>query len=336
MVSQETADILIWALAALGIAAILFAVLYPRLMGDAGAERIQSVTASRSKKVAARSASDVTANRKKAVTESLKEIDLRKKKTTEKASLRTRLSQAGIDADAREYYIASAILGVVTAVGVFMSLPSTMGSMALPMAAVAGIVGALGLPGWILNYLVKRRQLKFLANLANAIDVVVRGVKTGLPLNECLGIIARESPEPLCSEFREVVDQQRLGVTMGEALDRLVQRVPLPEVKFLAIVISIQQSSGGNLSEALGNLSQVLRDRFSMKLKVKALSAEALASAMVLGSLPPMVIVLLHLSSPQYLAPLFSTKTGQMATMFGLFWMSCGVLTMKKMINFKY
>jgi tight adherence protein B len=204
------------------------------------------------------------------------------------------------------------------------------------LSGVAGFVGAMGLPGWVLNFLIKRRQTKFISNLANAIDVVVRGVKTGLPLNECLGIIARESPEPIASEFKEVVDQQRMGVTLSDALDRLVTRMPLPEVKFLAIVISIQQSAGGNLSEALGNLSQVLRDRFSLKLKVKALSAEAMASAMVLGSLPPMVILLIQLSTPTYLAPMYETKTGQMLVVFGAFWMGMGILMMRKMINFKY
>ena len=336
MVSPETSELLIWAFAAIGIAGLVMAILLPRLSPDSGAERIQNVTASRTKKVAARSAADVTASRKKAVSETLKELDHRKKKSTEKASLRTRLQQAGLDFEPREYWIASACLGVASAVIAYLSLPASLGGVGLALAGVAGFVGTLGLPGWILKFLVKRRQTKFIANLANAIDIVVRGVKTGLPLNECLGIIAREAPEPIASEFKEVVDQQRLGVTMSEALDRLVARVPLPEVKFLAIVISIQQSAGGNLSEALGNLSQVLRDRFSLKLKVKALSAEAMASAMVLGSLPPIVILLLHLSSPRYLEPLFLTKTGQMMTLFGAFWMSVGIMMMRKMINFKY
>jgi len=336
MVDQETFEILFWALAALGVAGVLFAFVYPMLANDAGADRLKSVTTSGPKKVASRSAADVTMNRKKAVTESLKEIEHRKKKTTERASLRTRLQQAGLDIEAREYWIGSAILGVVTAIAVSFSLPQSLESMNIIFSAIAGIVGVFGLPSFILNKMIKRRQNKFIANLANAIDVVVRGVKTGLPLNDCLGIIARESPEPIASEFKEVVDQQRLGVTLGEALDRLVVRVPLPEVKFLAIVISIQQSAGGNLSEALGNLSQVLRDRFSIKLKVKALSAEALASAMVLGSLPPMVILLLQLSAPTYLTPLFSTKVGNFLLMFGAFWMACGIAIMRKMINFKY
>ena len=286
MVDGETAEILIWACAAIGIVGTILALVYPMIVNVEATERLQNVTASRTTKVAARSAADVTANRKKAVSETLKDLENKKKRTTEKASLRSRLLQAGLEIKVREYWIGSVILGAVVAIGSFVSMPESLGAIGPLLSAVAGFVGALGLPGWILNFLIKRRQTKFLSNLANAIDVVVRGVKTGLPLNECLGIIARESPDPIGTEFKEVVDQQRMGVTLGEALERLVQRMPLPEVKFLAIVISIQQSAGGNLSEALGNLSQVLRDRFSLKLKVKALSAEALASAMVLGSLP--------------------------------------------------
>jgi tight adherence protein B len=232
--------------------------------------------------------------------------------------------------------MSSLFLGGVIAAVTFFSAPASMAGVTPLLALVAGFVGAMGLPGWILNYLIKRRQQKFTANLANAIDVVVRGVKTGLPLNECLGIIARESPEPICSEFKEVVDQQRMGVTLAEALERLVQRVPLPEVKFLAIVISIQQSAGGNLSEALGNLSQVLRDRYGMKLKVKALSAEAMASAMVLGSLPIAVVTLILITSPDYLTPMVETKVGNMLILFGAAWMGCGIAMMRKMINFKY
>ena len=126
-------------------------------------------------------------------------------------------------------------------------------------------------------------------------------MKSGLPLNECLAIIARESDEPLAGEFREVIDQQRVGVPLGEALERLTTRMPLPEVRFLAIVVAIQQQAGGNLSEALGNLSTVLRDRFQLRMKVKALSAEAKASAWVLASLPPVVMFMVYGASPDYI-----------------------------------
>ena len=167
-------------------------------------------------------------------------------------------------------------------------------------------------------------------------DVVVRGVKSGLPLNECLQIIARESPEPIASEFREVVEQQRVGITLSDALSRLCQRVPLAEVRFLAIVIGIQQSAGGNLSEALGNLSGVLRDRIRMKMKVKALSSEATASAAVLASLPPGVMLMVWGTSPDYIMPLFTSKFGNFLIAIGLIWMGLGVMVMQKMINFKY
>ena len=177
---------------------------------------------------------------------------------------------------------------------------------------------------------------KFLSQLANAIDVIVRGVKSGLPLNECLQVIARESPEPLASEFRDVVEQQRLGVPLGEGLERMSERLPLPEVRFLTIVIGIQQQAGGNLSEALSNLSGVLRDRQMLAMKVKALSAEAKASAMVLASLPPGVMIMVYISTPDYIMPLFTTMPGRFLVAVGAVWMLTGVLIMRKMINFKF
>jgi tight adherence protein B len=149
-------------------------------------------------------------------------------------------------------------------------------------------------------------------------------------------VIARESPEPLAGEFRNVVEQQRLGVPLGDALERMYDRVPLAEVRFLTIVIAIQQQAGGNLSEALGNLSGVLRDRHMLALKVKALSAEAKASAMVLASLPPGVMFMVYMTSPGYMMPLFTTTPGRFMIAAGAVWMMIGVLVMKKMINFKF
>ena len=180
------------------------------------------------------------------------------------------------------YWIASAILGGVFGLGLFISFPSIP-----PIAiAVVAFIGVFGLPRWVLGKITKWRQQKFLNEFANAIDVIVRGVKSGLPLNECLGIIARESPSPIREEFQDVVEQQRVGIPLQECFERMMQRMPLAEVKFFGIVIGIQQQAGGNLSEALGNLSGVLRDRKMLSAKVKALSAEAKASAAVLGALP--------------------------------------------------
>src|SRR5690606_8591269 len=160
-----------------------------------------------------------------------------------------------------------------------------------PLGAGMGFfVGLFGLPRWFLGVLVSGRQKKFASQLADAIDVIVRGVKSGLPLNQCLRIIAAESPEPLKSELQARCDGQAMGVPLDVGMQRMYDRMPLPEVNFFSIVLVIQQKTGGNLSESLGNLSSVLRSRKLMKEKVKALSAEANASAMIIGSLPLVVM----------------------------------------------
>ncbi|MGD9783084.1 MAG: type II secretion system F family protein [Hyphomicrobiaceae bacterium] len=318
-------------LGALAIAAVVFTFLWPYLSGEKKTEkRISNVSANRARGAGKRVATDNAASRRKAVADTLKELETRQK-SREKVTLRSRLERAGMEASPKTFYTWSAISGVITAALCFLSFPTA------PLAApIAGFVGAFGLPRWYLKHVTKRRQTKFLKEFANAIDVIVRGVKSGLPLNECLGIISRESPEPIASEMTQVVEQQRVGIPLGECLDRLMDRVPLPEVKFFAVVIAIQQQAGGNLSEALGNLSGVLRDRVKLQMKVKALSAEAKASAGVLAALPPVVGTLVFLTSPSYIALLWSTKTGQFLLLLSAFWMFCGVMVMKKMINFKF
>lgn len=332
MLSPDMMPIVVALLGAAAIGAIIFTLIYPIISGDKKREkRMATVTEARSVKIATRSAVDVAANRRKQVSETLKDIEKRDKK--EKVSIRLQLQRAGIDAEPKSFWIASVVCGVICGLGVYFSMS---GSMARVAAIAAAFIGTLGLPRFILKKLVVRRQNKFLAELANAIDVVVRGVKSGLPLNECLQVIARESPEPIATEFKEVVEQQRVGVPLSEALDRLMVRMPLSEVKFLAIVIAIQSQAGGNLSEALGNLSGVLRDRIRMRMKIKALSAEAKASAAVLASLPPGVMIMMSMTTPDYIAPLYSTRAGNMFLLAGLFWMGLGVLVMRKMINFKF
>lgn len=327
-------DLLIPLFGGIAVSALIFAFIYPMFGSDNAVDkRMASVTVSRQVKVAARSAEDAATNRRKQVSDKLKELEDRQKQK-EKITLRLRLQRAGIMMTPQAFWITSAICGAVCAIGVVMSFES---SLLIQVAAmVAGFVGMFGLPRWLLGKMTHWRQQKFLAEMANSLDVVVRGVKSGLPLNECLQIVARESPEPICSEFREVVEQQRVGIPLGEALERLAERMPLPEVRFLTIVIGIQAQAGGNLSEALGNLSEVLRSRIRMAMKVKALSAEATASAAVLASLPPGVMGMVYMSSPDYIMPLLTTKMGHFMIAVGLFWMGCGVLVMQKMINFKY
>jgi tight adherence protein B len=204
------------------------------------------------------------------------------------------------------------------------------------VAGAAGLIAMLGVPRFLLSYLTKRRQKKFLAEFANAIDIIVRGVKSGLPLNDCLQIIAAESPEPVKTEFVELMEQQRVGVTLAQGLERMLSRMPLAEVSFFMIVISIQQQAGGNLAEALGNLANVLRDRKRLKSKVDAFSSEAKSSAAIIGALPLAVMGLVYVSTPAYISLLWTEKLGHMMLMGSAVWMLCGVLVMRKMINFDY
>jgi len=318
-------------LAALAFGGLAYALLYPYFSSDKEQDtRVKSIVDS---KRAVLTPLEQVAARRKPVAQTLKEIEERQK-AAQKVSLRLRLARAGLKITPRVFWLASFVCGGVLAAIVSLSLPPSATRMFL--VVVVGLIGVLGVPRWVINRMTKRRQQKFTLELPNAIDIVVRGMKSGLPLNECLSIVARESAEPLASEFREVMDQQRVGVPLGEALEKLTGRMPLPEVKFLSIVIAIQQQSGGNLSEALGNLSGVLRDRVRLQMKIKALSAEAKASAMVLAALPPTVMFLLYITSPDYIAPLFQTRMGNFALLGCGLWMMTGVLVMKKMINFKF
>jgi tight adherence protein B len=332
MVSPELMQFGALALAGLAVAGLVYALAYPYVSGEREAEkRIKGVTEARAKRSARMTQMEQTAQRKQAVADTLKEIEERQQKRS-KVSLRLRLLRAGLDITARTFWILSVAAGALTAVLVFIAMPSVH-----PIAAIsAGFVGAFGLPRWVVNFLTKRRQSKFVTEFANSIDIIVRGVKSGLPLNECLGIIARESPEPIRSEFQEVVEQQRVGVPLAECFDRMMNRMPLAEVRFFAIVIAIQQQAGGNLSEALGNLSGVLRDRKQLAAKVQAMSAEAKASAMVLGSLPFAVMSMVYVTTPHYISLLWTEPLGQFMLLGAALWMTCGIFVMKKMINFKY
>jgi tight adherence protein B len=209
------------------------------------------------------------------------------------------------------------------------------GAGMLPAVGLAFAAG-FGLPRWLLGFLKKRREAKFLSALPDAVDVIVRGIKAGLPLFESIKVVAADTPEPLKSEFNAIIETQAIGIPLGEACARLYDRMPLPEANFFGIVISIQQKSGGNLSEALGNLSKVLRDRKKMAEKIQAMSMEAKASAAIIGSLPPIVMLLVYLSTPDYISLLWTHPTGRLMLAGCVLWMSAGIFVMKKMINFDF
>jgi tight adherence protein B len=266
--------------------------------------------------------------RKKQIADSLKDLEKRRGQT--RLSLEMKIQQAGLFISRRQFMIFSVIGGLMIALLVFLA------SHSLYIAGPAAVIGLLGLPNLTLAQLRKRRINKFIAEFPNAIDIIVRGVKAGLPLGDCLRIIANEAAEPVRGEFRIITETQAMGLSLGEAVDKLAQRVPITEANFFAIVINIQSKAGGNLSEALSNLSRVLRERKKMKGKIGAMSMEAKASAAIIGAVPFVVVGLLYASSPTYVSLLWTTHHGMIVSGAALLWMGIGIAMMKKMISFDF
>jgi tight adherence protein B len=261
----------------------------------------------------------------------LKDVEKNRAAKRERPTMRRRLEQAGFPkADPRTFWM---ICGIAAAVAASVAMLMHQSPLVIAMAIFA--VG-LGLPRWVLSFLVNRRKKKFTANFATAVDIIVRSVKTGLPTNEALRIVAREVPNPVGSEFHNLVESLKVGVTLEQAMKRMMESMPTTEVGFFTIVMTIQSKSGGNLSEALGNLAFLLRDRKRLQGKIKAMASEAKASAMIIGSLPPGVMGIVYLTTPEYIAKLFTERAGNLMLAGCVFWMSCGIMVMRKMINFKH
>ncbi len=319
--------IAVFFLVSVAFGGVVYVFLYPMLSGERKAEaRLQSVAKT---EPLARATRGPQKSRRDTVEATLKELDERHKKS-KSAPLSVRIAQAGLSWTKRQFAFISAGMGLAT------FLLSLFFGTGLIIAAAIGFAGAFGVPRWLLSYLKKRREKKFLNGFPDAVDVIVRGVKAGLPLLDCIKMIALEAPEPLKSEFRVILETQAIGMPLGEACGKLYERTPLPEANFFGIVVAIQQKAGGNLSEALGNLSRVLRDRKKMKAKIQAMSQEAKASAGIIGALPIAVMTLVYLTSPQYISLLFTTSIGNMMLAASAVWMATGVMVMKKMINFDF
>lgn len=266
--------------------------------------------------------------RRKQILTQLQEAERRERKA--RMTMAAKLKQAGLSTTLRTFIVISVVMGIV-AFGLALVFGLNI-FLALGLAAVFGF----GLPRWTVGFLGKRRMKKFSGEFANAVDVIVRGIKSGLPVHDCFKIIARESPAPLGPEFQKLVEGLGVGLTLSQALDKMFERMPTPELRFFAIVIAIQQKTGGNLAEALGNLSTVLRARRMMSEKIKALSSEATASAGIIGSLPPVVMMLVMITTPAYMMLLFTDARGQFMLLGSAIWMGLGIMTMKKMISFKF
>ena len=313
-------------LVALAIGGVLWVFVYPILSGERKAERrVASVARAEPAVRQIRSAPKA----RRDIEGTLKELEEREKKK-KRVALAVRIEQAGLSWTKQKFMLISGAIGLVAfTLAIFLGL-------GLLAALGFAFAGAFGIPRWVLSFLKKRRESKFLNNFPDAVDVIVRGVKAGLPLLDSLRLITSESEEPIRSEFRNIIDTQTVGIPLGEACLKLYEHMPVPEANFFGIVVSIQQRSGGNLSETLSNLSKVLRDRKKMKAKIQAMSMEAKASAAIIGSLPPAVMTLVWLTSPQYIELLWTVPLGRVMLGCCAVWMSIGIFVMKKMINFDF
>jgi tight adherence protein B len=314
------------------VAAIAFIALAPTER-DKAKKRVATLEAAKPARRATQAAGSEAVNkdRRRKLTEALARIEDKNKelKKKKRVTLEQQLEQAGLSFGPRQFYLGSAVAALFCVFVGFIS------GQKLWVIGLLLVVGGLGLPRWFVNFCKARRQKKFVDEFSNAIDVIVRGVKSGLPVNECLKIISVEAPKPVNEEFQILVEGVRIGLSLEQGLARMYDRMPLQEVNFFGIVLIIQQKTGGNLAEALNNLATVLRSRKLMEGKIKALSAEAKASAMIIGALPFLVMGAVKLSSPEYLEPLFSTRPGNFILLGAGLWMSMGVFVMKKMIKIK-
>ncbi len=306
MFGFDTTIIAFVGLVTLAGAAVIYFFMYDRVASEVRQEKRIKVIGSRDvdSRVSAAARINDAAKRRKSVQDSLKELEKSQKKSSKSVGLRKQIQQAGLSMSLQRFFIVSIVCGIVF----FVAVKFFGGN--IYVAGAAGIVGAAGFPRWMVGRMRNRRFNKFLTEFPNAVDVIVRGVKAGLPINDCLGIIAREAKEPVAGEFRKVIEAQQLGLPLSEAIAKLYENMPMAESNFFGIVISIQSSAGGNLSEALGNLANVLRDRKKMKGKIQAMSAEAKASGAIIGALPLIVMLLVYLTTPDYIKILFVDRTG--------------------------
>jgi len=321
-------------LVALATAGLAYGILFTRIETEKKAEsRVRKVKSAETDRVqvkAARDRMNETSKRRKSVQDSLKDLEKKQQEKSAKAkpTMKIRLMQAGLKISIAQFYIASVVFGIVA------SVMALIAGATLPIVVGIFLIGTAGLPRWFVNFMIKRRCKAFLNEFPNALDVMVRSIKSGLPLNDAIRLIAGDGQEPVKTEFKRIIEAQQVGLNIPEASARMINSIPLPEVNFFAIVIAIQAQAGGNLSEALGNLGKVLRERKKMKAKVQALSMEAKASAYIIGALPFIVSFLVYMTSPAYMTILFTDPRGHIIMGCSAVWMTIGIWVMRNMINF--
>jgi tight adherence protein B len=315
-------------LVTVAVGGLAWVFIYPSLSGETQMEKRKGQVAGPAV-APTRTARGQPKSRREQVEGTIREIEERNAKS-KSVPLNIKIAQAGLNWSKQRFFITAACFGFTAFFVAFLMMGDLLPALLLAFAAGGG------LPFWMLKFLKKRRESKFLQAFPDAVDTIVRGIKAGLPLLDSMRMITVEGSEPLRSEFRAILETQTVGIPIGEACAKLYERIPVPEANFFTIVIAIQQKSGGNLSEALGNLSKVLRERKKMKSKIQAMSMEAKASAGIIGALPPAVAFLVYLTSPDYIQLLWTHPTGRMMLAGCAVWMFTGVMVMRKMINFDF
>ena len=323
-------------LVALAVGGLAYAFLFTSIENEKNAGRrlktVSRADTSRATKLQKRDRAQEALKRRKQVSDSLEKLDERNKDRNAailNPSLEGRIMQAGMSTSLPQFYAVSAVVGVIGLV-----VPLVLGQPLWICACIA-FVAAFGLPRFHVNRKRKKRCKAFLKEFPNALDIIVRAIKSGLPLNDGIRLIAQEAKEPVKTEFQRIVENQQMGMSTPDAIGKMYERMPIPEANFFGIVIAIQSQAGGNLSEALGNLSSVLRSRKAMREKVGALSMEAKASGAIIAALPFVVAALVTFVDPDFLLPLWERETGNMLLMIAAGLMVIGVGIMKKMITFE-
>ena len=245
------------------------------------------------------------------------------------AALLMRLHRTGKGWTLSQYVYASGGLALVVALLMFLKT----GAAALSLGI--GLVVGAGLPHFVVSFFIGRRTNAFTAKFPDAIELLVRGLRSGLPVTETLGVVSTEVPGPVGEEFKLVTERIKIGKTMEDALQETADRLNTPEFSFFCITLAIQRETGGNLAETLSNLADVLRKRAQMKLKIKAMSSESKASAYIVGSLPFIVFIMIYMINPKYLGGFFTDDRLIVTGLGGLTWMSIGAFIMAKMVSFE-
>ncbi|GGD88271.1 secretion protein F [Tsuneonella deserti] len=244
-------------------------------------------------------------------------------------ALANRLNRSGKSWTLAQYFYTSGGIALVISVLIFLRTGAPILSLAVGL-----FIGA-GLPHMVVNHFIKKRTNQFNAKFPDAIELLVRGLRSGLPVTETLAVVAHEVPGPVGEEFKAITDRIKVGRTMEESLNVTADRLAIPEFNFFCITLAIQRETGGNLAETLSNLADVLRKRSQMKLKIRAMSSESKASAYIVGSLPFIVFILIWFMNPTYLSGFFYEDRLIVAGMGGMVWMGIGVFIMAKMVNFE-